>query len=81
MNSKTFVKVECMRWESFDVKVEVRQGLVLSSLLSAVAMFEVAKDMKEGNFCLQMTWNYSGIVERKWNFDILDRKEHQGTKF
>ena len=45
---KTSVRVECERSESFDVKVGVHQGSVLSPLLFAVVMDEVTKDVREG---------------------------------
>ena len=47
-NIETSVKVEYTRSESFDVKVGVHQGSILSSLLFALVMDEVTKDIREG---------------------------------
>ena len=47
-NIETSVKVEYMRSESFDVKVGVHQGSILSPLLFALVMDEVTKDIREG---------------------------------
>ena len=44
----TLVKVENTRPESFDVKVYVHQGSVVSSFLFAIVMDEVTKDLVEG---------------------------------
>ena len=47
-NIETSVMVEYTRSESFDVKVGVHQGSILSSLLFALVMDEVTKDIREG---------------------------------
>ena len=47
-NIETSVKVEYTRSESFDVKVGVHQGSILSPLLFALVMDEVTKDIREG---------------------------------
>ena len=47
-NIETSVKVEYLRSESFDVKVGVQQGSILSPLLFALVMDEVTKDIREG---------------------------------
>ena len=47
-NIETSVKVEYTRLESFDVKVGVHQGSILSPLLFALVMDEVTKDIREG---------------------------------
>ena len=46
-NIETSVKVEYTRSESFDVKVGVHQGSILSPLLFALVMDEVTKDIRE----------------------------------
>ena len=40
--------MEYTRLESFDVKIGVHQGSILSPLLFALVMDEVAKDIREG---------------------------------
>ena len=47
-NIETSIKVEYTRSESFDVKVGVHQGSILSPLLFALVMDEVTKDIREG---------------------------------
>ena len=47
-NIETSVKVEYTRSESFDVKVGVHQGSILSPLLFALVINEVTKDIREG---------------------------------
>ena len=47
-NIERSVKVEYTRSEPFDVKVGVHQGSILSSLLFALVMVEVTKDIREG---------------------------------
>ena len=47
-NIETSVKVEYTRSESFDAKVGVHQGSILSPLLFALVMNEVTKDIREG---------------------------------
>ena len=47
-NIETSVKVEYARSESFDVKVGVHQGSIVSPLLFALVMDEVTKDIREG---------------------------------
>ena len=47
-NIETSVKVEYTRSESFDVKVGVHQGSILSPLLFPLVMDEVTKDIREG---------------------------------
>ena len=47
-NIETSVKVEYTRLESFDVKVGVHQGSILSPLLFVLVMDEVTKDIREG---------------------------------
>ena len=47
-NIETSVKVEYTRLESFDIKVGVHQGSILSPLLFALVMDEVTKDIREG---------------------------------
>ena len=47
-NIETSVKVEYMKSKSFDVKVGVHQGSILSPLLFALVMDEVTKDIREG---------------------------------
>ena len=47
-NNETFVKVEYTRSKSFDEKVGVHQGSILSPLLLALVMDEVTKDIREG---------------------------------
>ena len=47
MDIKTFVRVEYMRSDLFDVKVGVHQGSVLCPLLLAVVMDEVTKNIRE----------------------------------
>ena len=42
------MKVEYTRSESFNVKVGVHQGLILSPLLFTLVMDEVTKDIREG---------------------------------
>ena len=44
-NIKTSVNMDCMRSDSFEVKVGVHQGSILSPLLFAIAMDEVTKDI------------------------------------
>ena len=46
-NIETSVKVEYTRSESFDVKVGVHQGSTVSSLLFALVMDEVTKDIRK----------------------------------
>ena len=46
-NIKTSVKVEYTRSKSFDVKVRVHQGSILSPLLFALVMDEVTKDIRK----------------------------------
>ena len=48
VNIKTPVKVKSMRSESFDLKIKVHQGLVLSPLLFAMVIDKVIKDLKGG---------------------------------
>ena len=47
-NIETSVKVEYTRSESFDVKVGVHQGSILSPHLFALVMDEVTKNIREG---------------------------------
>ena len=47
-NIETSVNVEYTRSESFDAKVGVHQGSILSFLLFALVMDEVTKDIREG---------------------------------
>ena len=47
-NIETSVKVEYTRSESFDVKVGVHQGSILSPLLFALVMDEVSKAIRKG---------------------------------
>ena len=46
-NIKTSVNMDCMRSESFEVKVGVNQGSILSPLLFAFVMDEVTRDIRE----------------------------------
>ena len=46
-NIKTSVKMEYTRSESFDVKVGVHQGSILSSLLFVLVMDEVIKESEK----------------------------------
>ena len=45
---KTSVNMGCMRSNSFEVKVGVYQGSILSPLLLAIVMDEVTRDIREG---------------------------------
>ena len=47
-NIETSVKVKCTRSESFDAKVGVNQGSILSPLLFALVIDEETKDITEG---------------------------------
>ena len=47
-NIKTSVNMDCMRSESFEVKVGVHQKSILSLLLFAIVMDEVTRDTREG---------------------------------
>ena len=47
-NIRTSVRVENTRSESFDEKVGLHHGSLLSSLLFAIMMDEVTKDIREG---------------------------------
>ena len=45
---KTSVNMDCIRSESFEVKIGVHQGSILSPLLFAIVMDEVTRDIREG---------------------------------
>ena len=47
-NIKTLVNMDCMRSNSFEVKVGVYQGSILSPLLLAIVMDEVTRDIRKG---------------------------------
>ena len=82
-NIETSVKMDCTRSEPFDAKVGVHQGLILSSLLLAIMMDEVAQDIKKG---VVKETRYSdnlvllGDNWKRWNHDTLDGRKHYKTK-
>ena len=65
-NIETSVKVEYTRLESFDVKVGVHQGSILSPLLFALVMDEVNKDIREGVVQEMMYANDIVVVGDNW---------------
>ena len=82
-NIETYVKMDCTRSEPFDVKVGVHQGLILSSLLLAIMMDEVAQDIKKGvvkkmrysDDLVLLGDNWKEVESRS-----LDGKKHYKTK-
>ena len=65
-NIETSVKVEYTRSKSFDVKVGVQQGLILSPLLFALVMDEVTKDIREGVVKEMLYANDNVLVGDNW---------------
>ena len=68
INIETSAKVEYARSESFDVKVGIHQGSILSSLLFALVMDEVTKDIREGvvkKCCMKMILCKSVITGKR----------------
>ena len=47
-NIKTSVNMDCMRSDSFEVKVGVHQGSILSPFLFAIVMDEVTREIRKG---------------------------------
>ena len=67
MNTETSVRVENMRSELFDVKVQVHQGLALSLLLFAVVTDKVTKDIREGVLKELLCANDLILLGDSWN--------------
>ena len=70
-NIETSVKVEYTRSESFDVKVGVHQGSILSPLLFALVMDEVTKDIREGVVKEMLYADDIVLVGDNWGGKIL----------
>ena len=67
MNTETSVRVENMRSELFDVKVQVHQGLALSPLLFAVVTDKVTKDIRKGVLKELLCTNDLILLGDSWN--------------
>ena len=67
-----------MRSESFGLKVGVYQGSVISPLLFAMVMDEETKDIRQGAVKELLYADDLLLVgdSWKWDFDILDGREH-----